>query len=102
MINKVSGALNAYTQALTRGSKPGLEPRQSGPQNFSGTLANALDKVRDTVKAAEVQSTAAAAGKAELTHLVTAVANAELTLQTVVGVSDSAIQAYQEISRMPI
>lgn len=103
MINKVSGALNAYAQALTRGSKPGLEPRHAGQaQDFAGTLANSLDKIRETVKTAEIQSTAAAAGKAELTHLVTAIANAELTLQTVVGVRDRAIQAYQEISRMPI
>ena len=34
--------------------------------------------------------------------VVTAVANAELTLETVVAIRDQVIQAYQEVIRMPI
>ena len=34
--------------------------------------------------------------------MVTAVANAELALQTVVAVRDQVVAAYQEIMRMPI
>jgi flagellar hook-basal body complex protein FliE len=42
------------------------------------------------------------AKEAELTDVVTAVSNAELTLQTVVTIRDRVIQAYQDIIRMPI
>ena len=40
--------------------------------------------------------------QADLNEIVTAVNNAEMTLQTVVAVRDKVIQAYQEIMRMPI
>ena len=43
-----------------------------------------------------------AAGKAELVDIVTAVANAETTLETVISLRDRVITAYQEIMRMPI
>jgi flagellar hook-basal body complex protein FliE len=44
----------------------------------------------------------AIAGKADLTEVVTAVTNAEITLKTVLAIRDRVIQAYQEIARMPI
>jgi flagellar hook-basal body complex protein FliE len=47
-------------------------------------------------------SAKAVTGEADLTDVVTAVTNAELTLQTVVSVRDRLISAYQEIMRMPI
>ena len=47
-------------------------------------------------------SRAAAAGKADVNEVITAVSEAELTLQTVVALRDRVIQAYQEILRMPI
>ena len=39
---------------------------------------------------------------AELVDIVTAVTNAEITLDTVVTLRDRVIQAYQEIIRMPV
>jgi len=42
------------------------------------------------------------AGQANVTEVVTALANAESTLNTVVTVRDRVISAYQEILRMPI
>ena len=47
-------------------------------------------------------SAQAAIGKADLTDVVTAVTNAEMTLQTVTAVRDKVVSAYQEILRMPI
>ena len=41
-------------------------------------------------------------GQADLTDVVMAVNNAELTLQTVVAIRDKVVEAYQEIVRMPI
>ena len=42
------------------------------------------------------------AKQAELADVITAVSNAEVTLQTVVAIRDRVIQAYQDIMRMPI
>ena len=53
-------------------------------------------------KLGEQMTADAVQGKAELTDVVTAIANAEVTLQTVVAVRDRMISAYQEILRMPI
>jgi flagellar hook-basal body complex protein FliE len=39
---------------------------------------------------------------ADLNHVVTAVAEAEATLQTVVAVRERIIEAYKDILRMPI
>jgi flagellar hook-basal body complex protein FliE len=44
----------------------------------------------------------AAAGRADIVDVVTAIAAAETTLETVITVRDQVIQAYQEILRMPI
>ena len=44
----------------------------------------------------------ALAGKADLADVVTAVSNAELTLQTVVAVRDRVVAAYLDILKMPI
>ena len=49
-----------------------------------------------------MQSAAAAAGKADLNTVVVAVAEADLTLKTVVAVRDKVLAAYREILRMPI
>ena len=43
-----------------------------------------------------------AAGKADLNSVVVAVAEAELTLNTVVAVRNKVIESYREILRMPI
>ena len=41
-------------------------------------------------------------GEANVSDVVTAVAEAEVTLQTVVAVRDKVVEAYKEILRMPI
>ena len=41
-------------------------------------------------------------GKVDLADLVTAVSNAELSLNTVIAIRDKVIGAYQDIIRMPM
>lgn len=78
----------------------GASPDPSG--GFGGALARALDGVVQTGKAAEQQSMQAIAGTGNLTDVVSAVAKAELALQTTVAIRDRVVQAYQDIMRMPI
>ncbi len=112
-------SINAYRAALARVQSSAEQARASQAGMGAGDLAGAagvqnpdspfMKLVRETVqstidtnRAAEQTSIDAAAGKADLSDVVTAVANAEATLQTVVTVRDRIIQAYQEIMRMPI
>lgn len=73
------------------------------------TKSNFMDLVKSTVEGAitsnqnaENLSREAIAGRAELSDVVTSVAQAEVTLNTVVAIRDKVISAYQEIMRMPI
>ena len=78
----------------------GAAPAQ-GP-NFGNMVADAVGSVEATVQNAEQLTVQAASGQAELVDVVTAVAAAEVQLETVVAVRDQVIRAYQEIMRMPI
>ncbi|MFP4519408.1 MAG: flagellar hook-basal body complex protein FliE [Oceanicaulis sp.] len=74
----------------------------AGAPDFGSMVRSAVGSVEASVKTAETMSTAAATGEAELVDVVTAVAAAEVQLDTVVAVRDQVIRAYQEIMRMPI
>lgn len=69
---------------------------------FDDLVATGLEKARATGYTSEATSTEAIADKAELHELVTAVSNAELTLNTVVALRDRIISAYQDLIKMPI
>lgn len=88
------------SDAIGREVPTGLAAPQ--PAEFSEVLRQSVENVVDGQKAAERQSMMAVAGQADLAEVVAAVANAELTLQTVVSIRDKMVQAYQDIIRMPI
>ncbi|WP_375459909.1 flagellar hook-basal body complex protein FliE [uncultured Enterovirga sp.] len=69
---------------------------------FGQFLSQAIEGVASSGKAAEAQATSAATGKSNLVDVVTAVAESETALQTLVAVRDRVISAYEEIMRMPI
>ena len=103
MVANVSSVLNAYKQIADIAAKPGMEARVSPPgQSFADMLGDVAKDAKAAGVAAEKLSVAAVAGKADINEVVTAVTNAEVTLQTVVAVRDKVISAYQDILRMPI
>ena len=69
---------------------------------FGEAMQRAVTGVIDTARGAEAQSMQAIAGNADITEVVTAVAKAELALQTTMAIRDRVVQAYQDIMRMPI
>lgn len=69
---------------------------------FAEMIQDVASNAIESSKQAEGLSAAAIQEKADLTDVVTAIANAEVTLQTVVAVRDRIISAYQQILRMPI
>lgn len=100
-INPVD-VVKAFNQASKLGGA-GLEPRETKPtSSFVELVRDVAEKSIEAGKKSEQMTAAAVAGNADLTDVVTAVSNAEMTLQTVVALRDRILSAYQEILRMPI
>ena len=73
----------------------------SGP-GLGDLLRAAAGSLSSAGKAAATAVPNAAMGRGDLVDVVTAVAAAEATMETVIAVRDEVIKAYQEIMRMPI
>jgi flagellar hook-basal body complex protein FliE len=95
-----AAALQAY-RLVDSGATAAAAPASGS--DFSATLSRALASVVDTARGAEHGAMQAiSGGGGNITDVVTAVAKAELALQTTVAVRDRVVQAYQDIMRMPI
>lgn len=74
----------------------------AGP-NFADVLKGMLAETAQAQHTAANLTTAVASGQNVAVHeVVAAISKAELTLQTLVTVRDKAVEAYQEIMRMPV
>lgn len=103
----ITSAIAAYGNIAKGGKTTPESPAQgAGGGADGGTFANlvksALNEATRIGKTAETASIAAVNDRADLSKVVTAVAEAELALQTVVTIRDRVIEAYREIMRMPI
>jgi flagellar hook-basal body complex protein FliE len=101
-------AANAYA-ALARMSdpsgalaKPPGDTGGSGGPSFNALLKDAVGSVTAAGRASDAQSRALAEGKSNLVDVVTAVADTEAAIETLVSVRDKVIQAYQSIMAMQI
>ncbi|MBI1300116.1 MAG: flagellar hook-basal body complex protein FliE [Alphaproteobacteria bacterium] len=70
--------------------------------SFADIMSQSVQQSVQTLRTGEEMAAKAVTGEANLTDVVQAVNNAELTMQAVVGVRDRMISAYQDILRMPI
>ena len=75
---------------------------ESGGASFGNMLKDALGDVMKAGRKSDAQTQAVASGKANIVDVVTAVAETEVAVETMVSVRDKVIQAYEEIMRMPI
>ncbi|CAM5765989.1 flagellar hook-basal body complex protein FliE [Bosea minatitlanensis] len=75
---------------------------EAGGPDFSALLGKALDATAEAGRKADVQTASVAAGRADVVDVVTAVAESETAIQTLVAVRDKVIAAYEEIMRMPV
>lgn len=101
-----SQAVNAYQNRARQmeGMATGLEDEAAKGQkpSFLDMVSEAAEAVVNSQNQAEQLKMQSVSGKVDLSDLVTAVANAELALTTVVALRDRVITAYQDIIRMPI
>jgi flagellar hook-basal body complex protein FliE len=98
-------AANAYA-ALSRimesgGAEKGGQAAAGGP-SFSALLKDAVGSVLDAGKKSDAQTMAMSSGKANVMDVVTAVAETDVAVSTLVSVRDRVIQSYEDIMRMPI
>ncbi|MGD9922385.1 MAG: flagellar hook-basal body complex protein FliE [Pseudorhodoplanes sp.] len=100
-----AGAAKAYA-SLAKLADPGAAAAKlqdgAGGQNFGAVLKDAMGAVTQGARAADTQAQALATGKANVVDVVTAVAESETAVETLVAVRDRVIAAYEEIMRMPI
>ena len=96
-------AANAYANLArildTGGAGKGAET--SGP-SFSAVLKDAIGSVMDAGRKSDQQTVAMAAGKANVMDVVTAVAETDVAVSTLVSVRDRVIQSYEDIMKMSI
>ena len=88
------GGNQSVTTSLTGASAPG--------QNFGALVERALNTMMEKGQEADSKAMQLAAGKSDLVDVVTAVAETEVAVETLVSVRDKVIAAYEEIFRMPI
>jgi flagellar hook-basal body complex protein FliE len=85
--------------------KPGLRPDQTseGPGGgFARALGDALRQADGVQKTAEHEARELAAGRGDALAAVMALTKADLSLRFVTGVRNRALEAFNEIIRMPV
>jgi flagellar hook-basal body complex protein FliE len=97
-------AANAYANLArileTSGSgKSGSD--DSGP-SFGALLKDAIGSVMEAGHKSDAQTVAMASGKANVMDVVTAVAETDVAVSTLVSVRDKVIQSYEDIMKMTI
>lgn len=97
-----SSAVNAYKKAAAAAPMGGVNAVGPGQDTFANMVGDSLQQAVQTGREAETLSIKQISGEADLKDVITAVANAEQTLETVVAVRDKVLSAYNEILKMPI
>ncbi|MCD7059993.1 flagellar hook-basal body complex protein FliE [Pelagibacterium xiamenense] len=107
MSTPFTAAANAYgnISRLVSDQASGKSPLQQAEApgaDFGQLLADQLQNVVEAGKVSDQASMDLVNGKASVVDVVTALAETESTMETMVTVRDRVISAYEEIMRMPI
>jgi flagellar hook-basal body complex protein FliE len=96
-------AANAYAnlaRILDTGG-PAKSSDGEGP-SFAAVLKEAVGSVMEAGKKSDAQTVAMASGKANVMDVVTAVAETDVAVSTLVSVRDRVIQSYEDVMKMTI
>ncbi|MFV0474982.1 MAG: flagellar hook-basal body complex protein FliE [Pikeienuella sp.] len=99
MVMNASLVSRAY-QAAISSIRPG-EGAARGP-GAGETAAGAAKSFIETLRQAEEVSQAGLVGRADPQSVVSALASAEVALQSAIAIRDKVVESYQEILRMPV
>ncbi|MFZ0763955.1 flagellar hook-basal body complex protein FliE [Bradyrhizobium sp.] len=96
-------AANAYASAARMLDSGGAaKGADAAGQSFGEVLKDAIGGVLDTGRKSDAQTVAMASGKANVMDVVTAVAETDVAVSTLVSVRDKVIAAYEDIMKMTI
>ena len=95
-------ALARMTSSAGVGAGAGNGAEIGGGQSFGALLKDAVGSVMEAGKKSDAQTIAMTSGKANVMDVVTAVAETDVAVSTLVSVRDRMIQSYEDIMRMPI
>src|SRR6201995_2030554 len=96
-------AANAYASLgrMLESGAGGKTPEAGGP-SFGAVLKDAIGSVLEAGRKSDAQTVAMASGKANVMDVVTAVAETDGAVSTLVSVRDRVIQSYEYIMKMTI
>lgn len=89
------------TGALARKPSAFTTAMDNGP-DFGAMVGKALEATADAGRKADSQAANVVSGRSDIVDVVTAVAESEAAIETLVAVRDRVIAAYEEIMRMPV
>ncbi|MEP3278113.1 MAG: flagellar hook-basal body complex protein FliE [Stappiaceae bacterium] len=104
----IAGTFGALVSQVTEGAAagPGVSgdalPSAVSAPDLGSAVKDTLSGVVDLGRSAEAKSVDMLNGKANMVDVVTAIAETEVALETMVSVRDRVISAYEEIMRMPM
>ncbi|MEM8755574.1 MAG: flagellar hook-basal body complex protein FliE [Pseudomonadota bacterium] len=103
---EISGSLaGRFYETIQGALKPGAPtpaPQESAGASFSDTAQRAAASFVETLRQGEETAKAGMVGRADPQSVVTALASAEIAVQTAMSVRDKVVESYQEILRMPV
>lgn len=102
MVANIADAISTYGKAAGLPKFAGAEETGLSGSSFGDLVKQASDKLQETQSKAEQAGQKAATGKANLVEVMTAINNAEVTLQTVVNIRDRLVTAIQEVMRTAV
>ena len=102
MLDKIGMTAVAPIGGVGRGSPGTATGGAESGQDFAKVLSEFAEKSINAGETSEINAFKSIDNEAELVDIVTAVSNAEITLDTVITLRDRVITAYQEIIKMPI
>ncbi len=98
----IANVVNAYNEAARgRPAQPKSTDAAAGG-DFANLVKGAIEEAKKIGERSEQLSIAGIADRADINQVVTAVAEAEVTLQTVITIRDKVLDAYKDIIRMPM
>ena len=98
-------AAGAYALTQKMSSNPAAAVAKAGESasSFADVLEATVNRVHDSGRRSDSMAMRAASGQpTDLVEVVTAVAESEAALESLVAVRDRVVAAYEEIMRMPI
>lgn len=89
-------------QSLDSSLRPEAPKAQPAEDSPAAAIGRVVKSFAETLREAETTSVDGMMGKADPQAVVTAIASAELAVQSAVAIRDKVVESYQEILRMPV